>query len=143
MAAQLFDPTTPFGQRVARRLDTEPVIWLTSVGQDGTPQPNPVWFLWEGDSFVVYSAGSAHRNLHVRQRPRVSLHFDSDGKGSDIVVFLGTAEPADDLRSSDQNRDYQAKYGESIRRGPWKTAERFDRDYPVKLRIRVERIRGW
>jgi len=38
------DPTTPFGERVARRLREEPVIWFTSTSRDGTPQPNPVWF---------------------------------------------------------------------------------------------------
>jgi hypothetical protein len=42
------DPETPFGEKVARRLRTEMVIWFTTVGADGTPQPNPVWFLAEG-----------------------------------------------------------------------------------------------
>ena len=48
------DAGTPFGDRVRERLVDEQVIWLTTVGADGTPQPNPVWFLWtpeEGDEW--------------------------------------------------------------------------------------------
>jgi predicted pyridoxine 5'-phosphate oxidase superfamily flavin-nucleotide-binding protein len=26
------------------------VIWLTTVDADGTPHPNPVWILWDGDT---------------------------------------------------------------------------------------------
>ncbi len=46
-------PSTPFGARVAQRLREEHLIWLTTVGADGTPQPNPVWFLWDGASVLV------------------------------------------------------------------------------------------
>lgn len=34
------------GKRLAERLDKEQVIWLTTVRQNGTPTPTPVWFLW-------------------------------------------------------------------------------------------------
>ncbi len=37
-----------YGERVRRRLTGEMTIWLTTVGRDGTPQPNPVGFLWDG-----------------------------------------------------------------------------------------------
>ena len=46
MSNVLPDTTTPFGRQVARRLQEEPIGWLTTVGADGTPQPNPVWFFW-------------------------------------------------------------------------------------------------
>jgi len=36
------DPSTAFGERVRRLLRDERVIWITTVGKDGTPQPNPV-----------------------------------------------------------------------------------------------------
>ena len=42
MPFQLPDPTTPFGQRVAKRLHEEPIIWLTTIDSKGTPQPAPV-----------------------------------------------------------------------------------------------------
>jgi Pyridoxamine 5'-phosphate oxidase len=70
------DPTTPFGERVHRRLREETVIWLSTVARDGTPEPNPVWFLWDGDTFLVYSVAGAHRLRHLRSRPQVALHLD-------------------------------------------------------------------
>ena len=49
------DTTTEFGQRVMRRLQEEVVVWLTTVDASDTPQPRPVWFLWEGETFLIYS----------------------------------------------------------------------------------------
>src|SRR5260221_12706454 len=87
------DPSTTFGKRVRDRLAKEIVIWLTTVGADGTPQPNPVWYLWEGeDTILVYNRTGAHRINHVKARPQVSLNFDGNGQGGEIVVFTGTAE---------------------------------------------------
>src|SRR6478609_6474665 len=43
-------PDTEFGARVRQRLQDETLIWFTTTSADGTPQPNPVWFLWEPDT---------------------------------------------------------------------------------------------
>jgi hypothetical protein len=50
-------PDTRFGARVARRLHEDMTAWLTLTDQAGTPQPAPVWFLWDDDSscVVLYS----------------------------------------------------------------------------------------
>jgi hypothetical protein len=37
-----------YGERVRRRLTGGMTIRLTTVGRDGTPQPNLVGFLWDG-----------------------------------------------------------------------------------------------
>lgn len=39
-------PSGALGERVRRRLRDEHII--STVGADGTRQPNPVWFLWGG-----------------------------------------------------------------------------------------------
>ncbi len=36
--------SSEFGARVLRRLEEEQIIWLTTGGKDGAPQPNPVRF---------------------------------------------------------------------------------------------------
>ena len=72
-------PDTEFGARVQARLRDEQVIWLTTVGRDGTPQPNPVWFVLEDPSTILtYNRADAQRLVHVRDRPRVALHFNAD-----------------------------------------------------------------
>ena len=110
------DSSTAFGERVRRRLREEQIIWITTVGKDGTPQPNPVGFLFQDDnSILIYNMVNANRINHVVDRPQVALHFDGDGTGSDIVVFTGTACRADDIPPPHENQAFLAKYGGSVR----------------------------
>ena len=141
MSSAMPDTGTPFGERVARRLRDEVVIWLTTVGGDGTPQPNPVWFLWDGESFLIYSLGNASRLPHIRRNPRVALHFDSDGRGGDIVVITGEARVSTSDPPADQLPAYLAKYGSMIA-GIGQTPASFAAHYSVPLRITPTKVRG-
>jgi PPOX class probable F420-dependent enzyme len=134
-------PENSFGERVRERLATETVIWFTTVGADGTPQPNPVWFLWEDDGFLVYNRPDAKRLAHIRQRPRVSLNFDGDGRGGDIVVFLGAARQLEGQPLPHEVPEYMTKYGDAMARISG-SAEKFSAAYPVPVRIDVTRVRG-
>jgi PPOX class probable F420-dependent enzyme len=136
------DSSTEFGERVRRRLREEKVIWITTVGKDGTPQPNPVGFLFQDDdSILIYNMINANRLSHVGGRPRVALHFDGDGVGGDIVVFTGTALRADDVPPPHENEAFLAKYGDSLLRVSG-SAEEFGQRFPVPLRIEITRTRG-
>jgi PPOX class probable F420-dependent enzyme len=117
MTAELFpDPSTGFGERVQRRLRDEQVIWFTSVGGDGTPQPNPVWFLWEDTSCLVYNRADANRLAHIRSRPQVCLHLDGNRRGGDIVVLTGRAQVLESHPAPHELAGYLAKYRESMTR---------------------------
>jgi PPOX class probable F420-dependent enzyme len=142
MPFQLPDRTTPFGQRVAKRLQEEPDIWLTSVDSKGTPQPAPVWFWWdeEKQNFLIYSQANAKREAHLRANPRISLNFDGDKQGGDIIVLTGKAEFSDDPPAY-QHQPYLAKYSTLINR-IFGTPENFSQRYPVTLRIQPLSIRG-
>jgi hypothetical protein len=43
------------GKHVQTRLKRELIIWLVTTGKDGRPHSVPVWFWWDGKSFLVYS----------------------------------------------------------------------------------------
>lgn len=134
---------TPFGDRVRQRLRDERVIWLTTIGADGTPQPNPVWFLWqEPDSLLVYNRADAHRLVHVAARPRVALHFDGDGRGGDVVVLTGSAAVEPGAPLAHEHPEYLAKYVDAATRVGGSPAE-FAAQYPVALRVRVDKVRGF
>lgn len=143
MTARAFpDPGTPFGARVRRRLREERVIWVITVGRDGTPQPNPVGFLLQDDGTILtYNAAAANRIRHVADRPRVALHLDGDGAGGDIVVLTGMARRADDVPPPHENPAWLAKYGDEPAR-TFGSAEAFSERFPVPLRIEITRVRG-
>lgn len=142
MSSVLPSTTTPFGERVARRLREEPIIWLTTVGADGTPQPNPVWFLWEGgETMLVYSLNDAARERHLQRSPRVALNFDGNGTGGDIIVLTGTARISSEEPPADANAEYVQKYSARIT-ASFGTPANFASKYSVPMRITIERVRG-
>ena len=51
----VLDVTTEWGQHAEQRLRTNIIGWLTTVGSDGRPYTVPVWFLWEGNTVLIFS----------------------------------------------------------------------------------------
>ncbi|HKF36809.1 MAG TPA: TIGR03667 family PPOX class F420-dependent oxidoreductase [Ktedonobacteraceae bacterium] len=143
MTFQLPDPSTPFGERVLRRLRDERLIWLTTVDATGMPQPTPVWFLWDEatSTVLIYSRADAKRLAHLQQNPRVTLNFDGNGRGGDIIVITGQAQVSSDDLPADRLPTYVEKYRDFIARG-FATPEKFASIYSVALRIRPRAIRG-
>ncbi len=137
------DITTPLGKRVEERLRTEKAIWLTTVGPDGTPQPNPVWFTWDGKTLLVYSHLKAVRLRNLRLNPRVALNFDSVRGEGDVAVITGTARFATEEPPVTECRPYLEKYGEAIEHELGGTREEYAATYSVALRITPERVRGF
>jgi PPOX class probable F420-dependent enzyme len=143
MTFQLPDPSTPFGERVARRLRDERLIWFTTVDAKGTPQPTPVWFLWDDttSTILIYSRADAKRLVHLQQNPRVALNLDGNGNGGNIIVITGEAYESTADPSADRLPIYVEKYRDFIVRS-FETPEKFASIYPVALRIRPIAIRG-
>ena len=61
----MLDPSKQAHAHADRRLRSEQVAWLTTVRADGQAQSTPVWFLWDGETFLLYSQPGAQkvRNL--------------------------------------------------------------------------------
>jgi PPOX class probable F420-dependent enzyme len=137
----VIDEATEFGARVARRLREEMVVWLTTVTPAGAPLPRPVGFVWDGGEVVsIYSQPGA-RVRNIAANPKVTLNFDGDGRGGDIVVLAGTAQVDPGAPAADANRAHLEKYAAQIERlgiTPAEYAARFS----VALRIRLTRLDG-
>jgi PPOX class probable F420-dependent enzyme len=139
----MIDLTTEFGQKVKRHLEEEYFIWFTTVGTDLTPQPRPVWFIWEDDSFLIFSRPDAHKVAHLKKHPNVALHFNTDDKADeDVIVFLGVAEIVPDAPPAHEVRAYLKKYETGIVELNM-TPETFSQEYSVAIRIKPTKVRGW
>jgi PPOX class probable F420-dependent enzyme len=136
----MMDTSTEFGARAERRLREERLAWLVTVRPNGQPEPLPVWFLWEGESFLVYSEPGKRKLRNIEANPRVSLHLDGDGSGGDIIVVYGEARVSDDP-PGDQVPAYVEKYEASMERLGW-SAPQFARLYSVPIRISFGSLHG-
>ncbi|MGW5310387.1 TIGR03667 family PPOX class F420-dependent oxidoreductase [Nocardia thailandica] len=138
----LIDPSTDFGARATRRLDTEQVIWLTTTGRSGTPQPNPVWFRWHDGEFLVFTQPGTPKLANIAAQPKVSLNLNSTPSGGDVVVLTGIARVDETPVPTAELDAFVAKYTDGLAELGM-SREKFFADYAVVLRITPERVRGF
>jgi PPOX class probable F420-dependent enzyme len=122
---------------VKRRLKDEYFAWFTTVGTDLSPQPRPIWFIWEEQrgSVLIYSQPHAHKVRHLARHPNVALHFNADATGdTDILVFIGKAEIDPEAPPAHKVPAYVNKYREGIA-GLNMTPEELGREYSVAIRV--------
>lgn len=134
--------STPHGARTKQHLESDQVAWLTTVDANGTPQPSPIWFHWDGDTIVIYSQPNTGKLRNIARNPRVSLSFNTDPNGNDVVILTGTAEIDETGPRANEHPEYIAKYQDGIRSIDM-TAESFADSYSVMIRIRPEKLRGF
>jgi len=131
-----------FARKVSRRLTKERVGWLVTVGSDNCPQPRPVWFLWDGETILLFSQAKARKIVHISKNTKVAFLLNSDDEGSHVVVLLG--EAAVDAQSAPANKvpAYLKKYRKGIADLDL-TPEEFGREYSVAIRMKPTSLRGW
>lgn len=138
----MLDFTTDFGARVAQRLTNELIIWLTTVRNDATPQPSPVWFLWDGAMTVlIYSQPNTPKLRNIAANPTVALNFDGDGRGGNIIVLTGTAHIDTTIPPAHQHNAYLEKHRAAIARIQM-TPETFAAAYSIPIRVTLTHLRG-
>ncbi|MDP8950034.1 MAG: TIGR03667 family PPOX class F420-dependent oxidoreductase [Actinomycetota bacterium] len=138
----MLDTTREAGARAEARLREEVIIWLTTVRSDGQPQSVPVWFLWDGEAFLVYSQPGRRKLRNIGRNPRVGLHLNSNARGGDVVRIEGTAEVVQDVSPANEVGEYVEKYRESIARIGF-DPESFARTYSVALQVTPDRWQVW
>ncbi len=137
----MIDWNSDLGQRALERIQNEQVIWLTTISASEFPQPRPVWFVWDGSSFLIYSTPQAKKLKHIAHSPNVTLHFNTNADGEDIQVFLGKAEVDLHAPASDKNPAYSQKYHQGIL-SLGISEEKYAEIFRVAIRITPQRLRG-
>jgi PPOX class probable F420-dependent enzyme len=135
------DETTEFGARVARRLREEEVIWLTTAAPGQTPQPSPVWFLWDGESVLIFSQRDRPKLRNIERNPNVALNLNCSAAGGDVVVISGRAAIPPDAPPATDVPAYLEKYRAPIARIGM-TPESFAAEYRVAVRVTPTGLRG-
>ncbi|MGV9663791.1 TIGR03667 family PPOX class F420-dependent oxidoreductase [Nocardia niigatensis] len=140
-SAPLIDSTTEFGVKVARRLAQDAVIWLTTVSPSATPQPNPVWFQWANEEFLIFTQPGTPKLRNIAANPRVSLNLNSTPAGGDVIVLTGTVRVDNDTTPAERDA-FVEKYTDGLA-DIGMTRDQFFADYSIPLRITPDRLRGF
>jgi len=125
--------------KIERHLDNDVVIWMATVGA-GRPHAVPVWFWWDGSSFLIYSI-PGQKVRDIESNPKVQLHLNTDRGGDFVVRFEGEAEILHGHPLANKVPKYMAKYRERVRGYGW-TPKVFAEQYHVAIRVRPTRVRS-
>lgn len=137
----IFDTSTPHGSSAAKRLDSEPLAWLTTAHPDGRLSSSLIWFLWRDDELVVYSRDNA-KVRNIEANTNVAFNLNSDDHGGSVLTIEGTARIDRAYPASDQVPAYTEKYDARIEQ-LGTTPEGFAADYAVPIRITPNSYRSW
>ena len=138
----MLDVTTEWGQHAEQRLRSNIIGWLTTVGSDGRPYTVPVWFLWDGNTVLIFSQPEKQKVRNLRKNARVTLALDETKQGEDVVIVEGTAEL---LESPDINATlpaYVEKYG-AMMKDMNSSPESMAADFSVGIRLTPTKFRSW
>jgi PPOX class probable F420-dependent enzyme len=138
----VIDTSTELGARAEQRLRSERTIWLATVARENTPSVRPVWFVWDGEGFFVFSQPNAAKVRHIAANPRVCLHLDPDEWGENIVIVTGEARVAPDHPPVDQTPAYVEKYAWGFERLGMSPSE-YARVYSTPITIAFTRLRTY
>lgn len=120
--------------QLQRHVDNDKLIMLTTVTTTGRPAPRPVWFLWNGTEFVVFSQPDTAKLRHIAANPHVTLSTNIGAGGGDVVVVSGTARILPDAKSAADTPEYVARYREAMARVSG-SIEGFAASYSVPIHI--------
>src|SRR5688500_19445019 len=70
--------------RIDRLLESEPIVWLSTVRPDGTPHLVPIWFSWDGERLFVASKPEARKVRNLRENPKLMLALGEPDDDFDV-----------------------------------------------------------
>ncbi len=136
------DLSQPKQAHINERLRAEPVIWLATVRPDGRPHLVPVWFLWDGETILIFSQPNNQKIHNLRAHPAVTLALEAANEGEDVAILEGRARLVgpDDIQASAP--DYVAKY-ESGMAELGMTWDTMSASYSQPIRVTPSRLVTW
>jgi PPOX class probable F420-dependent enzyme len=128
--------------RIDRMLRTESVVWLSSVGADGSPHVVPIWFSWDGETVLIASKPHAKKVANLRANPSVMLALGAPTLDFDVGMIEGVAELPNAPASAILPAGHLAKYREQMA-AIGLSGDEFLATYTQVIRIQPTRFLPW
>ncbi len=138
----LIDRDNPKHMQVEQRLWNEQILWIASVRPEGRPHLVPVWYLWDGEAFYIFSQSKAQKIANLRRNPRVTLALNTSPEGEEVAIIEGQAKLLPRPEWPDILQAYQDKYGDQIKAFGW-TMETMAADYSLLIRVTPHKLLAW
>jgi PPOX class probable F420-dependent enzyme len=127
------DLSTEQGAHIAARLRDDLIVWLASVRPDGRPHLAAVWFLWDGETILIFSQPN-QKMRNLRANANVALSLDDTDTGEDAITIEGTAELLPHGSVTTELEPYGQKYAGKLREMGW-TPHSMAQSYSEAIRI--------
>lgn len=99
-------------------LDALTVAHVATIGPDGEPQVNPVWFEWDGTHVCISQTTGRQKYRNLQREPRIALSIvDPENPYRYLEVRGRVAEMEDDSDNAFIDRQAQRYLGEEAY--PW------------------------
>ena len=128
--------------RIDRMLQSETVVWLSTVSPDGEPHLVPIWFSWDGKAVLIASKPHAKKITNLRANPSVMLALGEPDDDFDVGMIQGTAELLDEPAADALPAAHLAKYRSQMA-AIGLTPDEFLRTYSQVIRITPSRFLPW
>ncbi|GHO50236.1 pyridoxamine 5'-phosphate oxidase family protein [Ktedonospora formicarum] len=131
----------PQSEHTKERLKSELIAWFTTVRADGRPHSIPVWFLWEGESILIFSKPNNQKIRNLRQNSNVVLALDNTQGGDDVIILEGKAQllPGEGEQPDTTLATYVEKYGPHIKDIGFTPAS-MAQEYSQAIRVTITRF---
>jgi PPOX class probable F420-dependent enzyme len=77
-------------------LESTALAHAATIGPDGEPQTQPVWFRWNGTHLLISHTKSRQKYRNLRREPRIALVIVDPNDPYRYIEVRGTVEIEDD-----------------------------------------------
>jgi PPOX class probable F420-dependent enzyme len=101
-------------------LEASALAHAATIGSDGEPQTQPVWFRWSGSHLLISHTKTRQKYRNLRREPRIALSIVDptdpyryiEVRGTVEIEDDPTGELIDDLSRRYENEPWQHRPGE-------------------------------
>jgi PPOX class probable F420-dependent enzyme len=115
-------------------------IKVATIGEDGWPMVNPVWYTYEDGLFYIITKPNASFCRNLRRDPRTTLLIDNPEVPYKRVLVRGEAEFVSDVDWHERGREMVLRYLGEVGFGYYDATSEFPRE---TIRIRPISMSTW